>query len=145
MERILFLRRVPLFAELSPGDLKGVAAIASEQVFAAGELIARGGEVGAEMYVIVSGEVRVMSQGEAGPGREIVRRRAGEYVGEMSILNRTPRIASLVAVGEVRLLSIERTEFEEILRLRPDASLAVMRVLCNRLIECDNQVAASIH
>ena len=137
MERILFLKRVPLFTELPPADLKQIASIAGEHLFAAGETISAEGELGEEMYIIVSGEVRVIARGKQGKEVEIVRRTPGEYVGEMSIISREPRMASLVAKGEVRVLCIEQAEFEEILRLRPETSLALMRVLCERLKEKD--------
>ncbi len=131
MERILFLRRVPLFADLTPADLKQVGAIASERLYSDGDVIAHQGEIGDEMYVIVSGEVRVL----AGSGPELARRRTGEYVGEMAIISREPRMASLVAAGEARLLCIDQKHFEGLLRERPETSLAVMRVLCERLRE----------
>jgi CRP-like cAMP-binding protein len=51
----------------------------------------------------------------------------------MAILSQEPRSASLLAKGDVRVLSIGQKEFEEILRERPDASLAVIRELCSRL------------
>lgn len=60
MERILFLRRVPLFSDLPPSDLKQVAAIAGETIFADGGFLMQQGETGDEMYIIVSGEVRVL-------------------------------------------------------------------------------------
>ena len=62
MDRILFLKRVPLFANLSPTDLKQLAAIASEEFFPDEEVIAYKGEKGDAMFVIVSGEVRVCNQ-----------------------------------------------------------------------------------
>lgn len=135
MERILFLRRVPLFLDLTPSDLKQIAVIAGEHLFATGDVISEQGEMGEEMFIIVSGEVRVMTQGTDGTEVEIARRGAGEYVGEMSIISREPRMASLTASGEVRVLCIEQADFEELLRLRPETSLAVMRVLCERLRE----------
>lgn len=64
---------------------------------------------------------------------EIARARPNDFVGEMSIISQSPHSASLIAAGETRLLTISRTDFEQILRLRPETSLAVMRVLCNRL------------
>ena len=51
----------------------------------------------------------------------------------MSIITRTPRIASLVAEGDVRTLRIGHREFETMIRERPEVSLAVMRVLAERL------------
>lgn len=131
MERALFLRGVPLFSSLAPGDLIQVAQIGQEKFYPHGETIIREGEMGDEVFVIVSGEVRVLVEG----GREIARRKAGEYVGEMSILSREPRIATLVAEGEVRTLCIGQAQFEGILRERPETSLAVIRVLCERLKE----------
>lgn len=139
MEKILFLKRVPLFVELSPDDLKGIAAITGEQVFSDGEIISEQGEMGDEMYIIVSGEVRVIVEGEGQSQQEIVRRQTGEIVGEMSILDQSPRMASLVAAGDMRVLCIAQPDFEEILRLRPETSLAVMRVLCDRLREREHQ------
>jgi hypothetical protein len=130
MERILFLRRVPLFGDLAPADLKQVAALAAEQAFTDGEVIAEQGEAGEEMFVIVAGEVRVLVG-----GAEVARRGRGDIVGEMAIISQEPRVATLAAAGEVRTLCLDRPSFEGLLRERPDVSLAVMRVLCARLRE----------
>jgi len=135
MERILFLRRVPLFAGLAPADLKQVAAITGERFYPDGEVIAQQGESGDEMYVIVSGEVRVVTSATRGKDVEVARRKPGEYVGEMAIISREPRMASLVAAGDLRTLCIDQKQFEGLLRERPETSLAVMRVLCARLKE----------
>jgi CRP/FNR family cyclic AMP-dependent transcriptional regulator len=130
MDRVLFLRGVPLFAELDPGDLKHVAESATEAAFPDGETIAEQGEAGDEMHIVVSGDIRVVAG-----GHEIARRRPGDYVGEMAILSEAPRMAALVAAGEVRTLSIDRRRFQRIVEDRPQVSLAVMRVLCDRLRE----------
>jgi HEAT repeat protein len=135
MERIVFLRRVPLFVDLSPADLKHVAEVATEQVYPDGEVIAEQGEPGDEMYVVLSGELRVLVSRDGGAATEVARRAAGEYVGEMAVITQAPRMASLVAAGPVRALAIDRRRFERILRDRPEASLAVMRELCNRLVK----------
>ena len=84
------------------------------------------------MFIIVSGEVKVCSH-QDGVEMEIARRKAGDYVGEMSIIGREPRMASLVAVGDVRTLCIDQQSFEGLIRERPDVSLAVMKVLGQRL------------
>ena len=135
MEKILFLRRVPLFADLPPSDLKQVAAIANETVCPDGESIAVQGDPGDEMYIIVSSEVRVLTATGDGHEVEVARRKPGEFVGEMAIISREPRMASLVAAGDVRMLCIDQKSFESLLRERPEISLAVMRVLAARLKE----------
>lgn len=133
MERILLLRRVPLLADLSPADLKRVAAIASEQHFLDGEIIFEQDEPGDEMYVVVNGEVRVLVKNEGRDNKEVARRRAGETVGEMSVISGSLRSATLAAAGDVHLLCLDQKSFEGLLRERPEVSLAVMRMLCERL------------
>jgi HEAT repeat protein len=142
MDRILFLRRVRLFSDLPPSELKQVAAIANEQYYLDGEVIARQGEPGDEMYIIVSGAVRVTANDGSRSAVELARRGPGEYVGEMAIISQEPRMASLVAEGDVRVLHIEQPQFEAILRERPETSLAVMRVLCARLKEVQQRELA---
>ncbi len=138
MERILFMRHVPLFADLPPADLKQVAAIANECLFEDAEVLALEGEPGNEMHIVVSGEVRVVL-GKDDQEREIARRKSGDYVGEMAIISQEPRMASLITAGQVRTLCIDQKSFEAILRERPETGLAVMRVLCQRLKEASNQ------
>jgi cAMP-dependent protein kinase regulator len=129
MERVLFLRRVKLFANLTPVDLVHIAAIAREHLFVDGDVIAQQGDSGDEMYIIVSGEVGVINEHR----HEMARRKPGDYVGEMAIISQQPRMATLVAAGDVRTLCIGQKPFEEILRGRFEISLAVMRELCERL------------
>jgi HEAT repeat protein len=133
MERILLLRRVPLLADLSPADLKRVAAIATEQHYLDGEIIFEQDEPGDEMYVVVAGEVRVLIKNGHQNDKEVARRKAGEVVGEMSVISGSLRSATLTAAGDVHLLCLDQKSFEGLLRERPEVSLAVMRMLCERL------------
>lgn len=133
MERILLLRRVSLLADLSPAELKRVAAITSENHFLDGEVIFEQDEPGNEMFVVASGEVRVLVKGGENGDREVARRTVGETVGEMSVISGSLRSASLVAVGDVHLLRLDQKSFEGLLRERAEVSLAVMRMLCERL------------
>lgn len=142
MERILFLKRVPLFANLVPSDIKQVAAIAREQSFSDGDILVQQGEVGDLMFIIVSGEVRVIVSNDQ-QETELARRKAGDYVGEMALITKE-RMATLAAIGQVHTLSIDRKSFESILRDRPDVSLAVIQVLCERLKEASNKQAVQI-
>ena len=130
IERVLFLRHVPLFDGLAPADLGAIAEVAEERSFADGELLASEGELGDELLIVASGTVRV----EAG-GSEIARRGRGEVLGEMSLITRGPRVASLVADGDVRAIYIGRREFESMIHDRPDIGIGVMRVLAQRLAE----------
>ena len=134
MERVLFLRKVPLFAELPPPDLQPIALIAEEHSYADGETIAEQGDPGDAMHVIVSGEVSIDVERD-GEQSTIAVRSPGDVIGEMAVITSRPRMAGLVARGPVRVLTIARPQFESILRERPETSLGVMRVLCERLAE----------
>lgn len=140
MDRVLFLRRVPLFADLPPQDLMPIAAIASEHSFADADTIAEQDEPGDEMHIIVSGYVMVILREHGGHQQVLAVRSAGDVIGEMAVITSGPRMASLAAKGPVRLLSIGRRQFEAMLRERPETSLALMRVLCQRLADRDAAV-----
>jgi CRP-like cAMP-binding protein len=130
MERVLFLRKVPLFQELAPADLVPIAEVAEEQTFVAGDILGEEGEMGDGLHVIVTGSVRVEAD-----GNEIADRGPGDVVGEMSLITSRPRMASMRADDEVRTIWISRRAFEGMLHDRPDIAIGVMRVLALRLEE----------
>jgi CRP-like cAMP-binding protein len=67
--------------------------------------------------------------------RQVAVRGIGDCVGEMAILTREPRSATLIAESEVRVLCVERRDFQAMLRDRPEIALAVVRTLAHRLRE----------
>ena len=142
MERVLFLRKVALFAELPPPDLHPIAVIAEEHAFADGETIADQGDPGDAMHIIVSGEVSVVVHGAGQSEHVVAARSSGDVVGEMAVITNEPRIAGLVARSDVRLLTIARPQFESILRERPEIAFGVIRVLCQRLAESPASTAS---
>jgi HEAT repeat protein len=134
MERVLLLHEVPMFAALSLDDLKQIADIAREQWYGDDATICREGEEGHELFVLASGQVRVTkAAGEA--EKFLAVRSAGDFIGEMAILEATPRSATVRASGEVRTLVIDGDLFKTILRDRPDVSFAVLRGVMKRMRE----------
>ncbi len=133
IERMLFLRRVSLFEQLAPEDLQRVAYSATERLYPDGEALVHEGEVGDELIVIVVGRVRVV-QGE-GPEARVVRTYgAGDHIGELAVLTERPRVATVIADGEdVRGLVIEGAALRSILRERPDAAMAMLATLADRM------------
>ena len=93
------------------------------------------------MFIIISGEVGVVRTRDH-KEVEIARRKAGEYVGEMALISKEPRMATLTSIGNVRALSIDQKSFESLLRDRPDVSLSIIQVLCERLKEASNKHVA---
>jgi CRP/FNR family cyclic AMP-dependent transcriptional regulator len=138
MDKVLFLRKVALFDEVSPADLKQVAVLANERVYPKAAEMVRQGDPGDELYIIVGGKVLVMMN-----SRQVAVRSPGDCVGEMAILTREPRSATLIAESEVRVLCIERRDFQAMLGDRPEIGLAVIRTLAQRLRETTSQLGPS--
>lgn len=134
MERILCLRQVPALAELDPDDLHQIAAIAEEVWIPQGEYLCREGEVDDELYVIVEGEVRVTKLDEDGVDKYIRTLGKGDHVGELAIICRQPRSASVQAhPDDVQALMISGEAFDAILRDRPEVARALLTSLARRL------------
>jgi CRP-like cAMP-binding protein len=69
---------------------------------------------------------------------------AGDFIGEMALISSQPRSSSLRAETHVRVLEIRKPDFEAMLRERPDTALALMRVLCNRLVDAGGTAQSEI-
>jgi hypothetical protein len=133
LDRMLFLRRVPLFEGLAPEDLQRVAATATERFFAADEPLVVEGEVGDELMVIVEGSVRVM-RADGGEQRLVRRYGAGDHIGELAALRDAPRAATVIADDPgVRGVVISGQGLRAILRERPEAAMAMLATLADRL------------
>ena len=134
LERILLLREIPIFADLSPEDLKLVAEIAREEWYPQNTLIFHQGDAGNMMFVIVEGRVHVVRAAN-GTEQVLAQRGPGDFLGEMAIIESAPRSASLITQSDVRVLAIDGEIFKSILRERPDVSFAVLRSFSRRLRE----------
>jgi HEAT repeat protein len=134
LERILLLREIPIFADLSPEDLKLVAEAAREEWYPHDTVIFHQGDDGNMMFVIVEGHLQVLRITN-GIEQVLAQRSAGDFVGEMAIIESAPRSATLCAQTDVRVLAIDGETFKGILRERPDVSFAVLRSVSRRLRE----------
>ena len=135
---MLQLRRVPLFQQLSPEDLQRIASVATERWFEEGEALVREGEAGDELFVIVEGRVRVVHRADDGTERTLRTYGEGDHIGELAVLRARPRVATVVADGgSVRTLVIGGEGLTAILRERPDAAMAMLATLAERLSTAD--------
>ena len=133
LDTMLLLRRVPLFEGLDPEDLQRIAATSVERTYAGGEAIMREGDLGDELVVIVNGAVRVVRHEADGSERHIRGYGPGDHIGELALLRERPRAASVLAEGEVRGLVIAGGALKSILRERPDAAMAMLATLAERI------------
>jgi MFS family permease len=100
------LSKLPFFAPLEPEALESVAAKAAPITIGAGETVFRQGDPGDLFYTIVSGEVEVLID-----GRRARVEGAGDYFGEIALLRKTPRTATVVALSPTELLSVDGEVF----------------------------------
>jgi signal-transduction protein with cAMP-binding, CBS, and nucleotidyltransferase domain len=131
---MLQLRRVPLFERLSPEDLQRIASVASRRWFDEGAALVREGEAGDELFVILEGRVRVVHRADDGSERMIRTYREGDHIGELAVLRDAPRMATVIADGGgVQTLVIGGEGLTAILRERPDAAMAMLATLADRI------------
>jgi CRP-like cAMP-binding protein len=127
-EKAKLLAGVHLFASLGARDLGAIARVATEAEFPAGRLIARQGDPGSGIFVVASGRARVVRGDEQlaifGPG---------DFFGELSVIDRAPRVASVVAVEPTTCLAIAAWDFMALLERRPKLMKAVLLEVVARL------------
>ncbi|MCA1297515.1 cyclic nucleotide-binding domain-containing protein [Stappia indica] len=126
------LRRVPLFRGIDATKLRLLAFISERTRFADGERLCSQGEDGDSAFIILDGaaDIRVNT-----PDGEKTVAQLGQHsiVGEIAILCDVPRTATVVAAGEMDVLTVSKDDFLRLLKEFPDMSLEVMRTLAQRL------------
>ena len=126
--KVELIRHLPLFELCSKRDLRRIAALAVEREIDEGTELIREGEPGTEFYVVVDGEIDVRRR-----GRRVASLGAGSYVGEIALLSRSPRTATVVATTPLRVLAIAGRDFVELLDSIPELWLKVARTLADRV------------
>ena len=135
LETMLLLRRVPIFERLDPEDLARIAATATERSFGPNENLVSEGETGEELYVLLEGRVHVTRHESEGVERHVRDYSAGEHIGELAVLRDQPRAGTVIAGPQgVRALVIDGEGLKAILRERPDAAMAMLATLAERII-----------
>lgn len=122
------LAAAPLLAGVDPEGLASIGARTVEVAFAPQQVIARQGDVGTGFFIVATGRVQVIRDGE-----RIATLGPGEFFGELSVLDGMPRTAQVVAAEPTVCLALATWEFEAVVREHPAVALAVLRGLAMRL------------
>jgi len=141
-EALESLRAIPLFSQVSDADLELIASLLIERRYARNTTIVEEGLPGDYMYVIREGRVKVTKLSDEGREKILNFLDEGGFFGEMALLDRAPRIASVKTLKPVRLLALSRTDFLNALRTSPDLAMAVIQELVRRLREVDEQASS---
>jgi CRP/FNR family transcriptional regulator, cyclic AMP receptor protein len=126
------LATVPLFAECSKRDLAKIASLTDEIEVAAGRALVVEGDIGHEAFVVIDGTASVTRD-----GNEVAEVGPGAVFGEMALIDRTPRNASVTATTPMRVLVIGKREFTGLLDEAADFRTSIMSALAARVRQKD--------
>jgi CRP-like cAMP-binding protein len=126
---------VPLFSQCSKKELDAVARETDTRMFAAGTTIIRQGEAGDAFYVLLDGRAVVRRN-----GRKVGELHAGDYFGELALLDPAPRNADVVAVSpSVTLAILSQQSFRSVMRTVPAANERLLAGLSRRIRDADRR------
>jgi CRP-like cAMP-binding protein len=122
------MRSVPLFAGLKEKQVKTIVNAGKELSYESGQNIVTEGESGVAFYLVIDGKVEVRRKGKV-----LSRLGKGDFFGEMSLLDKQPRSADVVAVAASSCFGLTSWAFFGLIRSEPDIGVNLMRELVRRL------------
>ncbi len=134
------LSEVPLFKGVGNSSLTLFADAAVRRRTQKEEILFREGDEGGALYIILSGKVRIERTTRAGETHILALRKAGEVIGEMSLVEHKPRSASAICEVDCKLLMLQRAEFQRLIMIEPSASLVIMQTLSRRVREATDML-----
>jgi CRP/FNR family transcriptional regulator len=124
------LKRAPLFAELTNKELTQLARVSEDVDLPSGTVLCKEGEIGHEFFVIVDGKVDVTRK-----GKKVATRGAGDFVGEIALLEETRRMATVTAKTDLRAFVLTEQSFRLLLDEAPSVERKVLRALARRVVD----------
>ena len=129
LEKVFFLKSIPLFEQIPGEDIVGMVPILREVDIEKGETFIRTEDEGDCLYIVVGGEILVQS---AERGEHIIHSR--EVIGERSVLTEQPRSADCTALTDVVMLRIDKGDFWKLMEEQPKITIEILKVLVDRYI-----------
>ena len=126
--KVKLIREVPLFARLSKKGLEDVARIADEIDFREGKVLTKEGARGHEFVVILEGAAEVRKN-----GRRINTLGNGDFLGEIALVTKQPRTATVTTTKPTRALVITDRDFLSLLKRSPEVSQGIVQAMGERL------------
>jgi CRP-like cAMP-binding protein len=126
--KVELLKKVPLFAKLDKKGLQDVAHIADEIDLPAGKEMATEGDRGREFFVLLTGEAEVTKGGS-----RINTMKEGDFFGEIALVTKMPRTATVTATTDVDVLVITERDFDALLKKSPEIGRNIAEALAERV------------
>jgi len=134
------LRSVPLFASLGDESAEALRELLELELRPAGSVLFRKGERGGAMYLIEGGRVRIHIRDRGGDDVTLAELAAGDFFGEMSILDGKPRSATATVSEEARLAVLSREHFHDFVQRSPEVALSMLAAITERLRQTDEML-----
>ena len=138
------LQKMPIFRHLSYRQLVRVLNITAVRTYDAGEEIVREGEAGDALFIVLDGEALVHAA-----DAEIAKLGRGQHFGEMALVDRAPRSASVTSLSDTRVMVIRRSDFFDIIRKSHDVAVKLLwsflGVLSQRLRSTSKELGEARH
>jgi CRP-like cAMP-binding protein len=126
--KVELLKRVPLFSKLDKKGLQDVAHIADQIDLPAGKEMATEGDRGREFFVLLDGEADVTKAGQ-----HINTMHKGDFFGEIALVTKMPRTATVTATSDVDVLVITERDFDGLLKRSPEVGRQIAEALAERV------------
>lgn len=130
-----FLARVPVFAHCTADEIHAIASVAQESFFQPAQIIVTQGTPGQAFYLILSGRVEILRDGVS-----LGAFGAGDFFGEMSLLDNAPRSATIRAIDATSCLMLSSWDFKALLEQHPSIAIKLLEVLSRRLRVADERI-----
>lgn len=139
VERVIFLKKIPLFKTLDSERLKLFAEIATEETYRANDVIIREDDIGEFIYIIKTGSVNIIKN--IGQEETIISTIPEQTLfGEMGLIDNQPRSASCVANTHSSILVIRKTDFLNVLHRSPELAVELFKVFTQRIREGNEKI-----
>src|SRR6266581_4013259 len=136
----VYLKQVPLFADLADEDIRALMTIARKRTFRSGEVIFHRDDPGQVLYVIKEGKVKISLFSPDGQEISLTVFGKGDYFGEFALLDGLPRSADATALERVECYTLQRSDFHKALIKNPKIAIQVLEVISKRLRTTDQMV-----
>jgi PAS domain S-box-containing protein len=137
----ILLKQVPIFASTPAEFFEKLRKVVKERYLKTGEILFAEGEPGKVMYIIKSGKIDILKGDPISEKQmKLASRAAGDFFGEMSLLEDSPRFATARAAEDSIVLELSREDFKKLITENPSVALEVMEELSSRLRQSDLQM-----
>jgi len=140
-DKMFFLGRILIFRSLSLPQLQVLASHLEEQHFLDGEVIVDEGDFSQEIYIIVSGRVRIVKDYRQAGERTLSVLGPGDVFGEMAVFESAPRSATVVAEEKAEMVVLGPEKFKQAIFQRPEMAFEIFRELSARIRQTEASTA----